>query len=75
METPGTQYSFLAVHSPSTAGICSIFLPDLTLIIIPPPTIFSVNESAIETLSDTDLEVQKSSEHSPLVMFEINLTV
>ena len=76
METPGTQYSFLAVHSQSTAGICSIFLPDLTLIIIPPPsTIFSVNESAIDTLSDTDLEVQKSFGHSPLVMFEINLTI
>ena len=29
----------------------------------------------IEPLADTDLEVQKSSEHSPLVMFEINLTV
>ena len=34
-----------------------------------------VNESAIDTLSDTDLEVQKSFGHSPLVMFEINLTV
>ena len=29
----------------------------------------------IEPLSDTDLEVQISSEHSQLVMFEINLTV
>ena len=60
METPGTQYHLLA---------------GFDLKHHPPPHYFSVNESAIDTLSDTDLEVQKSSEHSPLVMFEINLTV